>query len=94
MPSLISHLPNQNQFLDALNYLNMQEIQAFCDLHAIGYRIGVCTADGGLRRTKDIDRKGIVLDRIRCYLCTGVVPEPTCFPARVVSFAPFVKFST
>lgn len=86
MPSLISHIADQQGLLDELNYLNTDEIRSFCDKNCIPYRIWICTSDGERRRTTGIDRKGIILDRIRRYLNTGIVPLPTCFPASVVSF--------
>jgi hypothetical protein len=85
MPSLISHIADQQELLDGLNYLNMDEIRSFCDRSCIPYRIWIRTPDGERRRTTDLDRKGILLDRIRRYLKTGMVPNPTCFPASVVS---------
>ena len=85
MPTLISHIADQQGLLDELNYLNMDEIRSFCDRYCIPYRIWIRTPDGERRRTTDIDRKGIILDRIRRYLKTGIVPGPTCFPACVVS---------
>ena len=85
MPSLISHIADRQGLLDDLNYLNMGEIRSFCDRHCIPYRIWIRASDGERRRTTAIDRKGIVLDRIRRYLKTGSIPKPTCFPASVVS---------
>jgi hypothetical protein len=85
MPSLISHIADQQGLLDELNYLNTEEIRSFCDRHCIPYRIWIRTSDGERRRTTGIDRKGIILDRVRRYLKTGLIPEPTCFPASVVS---------
>lgn len=85
MQSLISHIADPQGLLDELNYLNMDEIRSFCDQHCIPYRIWIRTPDGERRRTTEIDRKGIVLDRMRRYLKTGSIPEPTCFPASVVS---------
>jgi hypothetical protein len=38
--------------------------------------------------TKDVDRKGVMLNRIRHFLQTGLVLEQTCFPAAVVCFDP------
>lgn len=88
MPSLIAYIADQQKLLDELNYLNMDEIRSFCDDYGIPYRICILTPDGTRRRTPDIDRKGIILDRVRGYLMTGTIPEPTCFPASVVSSKP------
>lgn len=89
--SLISHLTRaeQRELLDDLNYLNTSEIKSFCKKHAIPYTISIATADGGRKRTRDDDRKGVILDRIRHFLTTGSVLPETCFPAEVVSFDAF-----
>jgi hypothetical protein len=88
MRCLISGLsePEQLDLLEDLNYLNVGEMQAFCNRHSIPYSIWIETMDGGCRKTQDEDRKGVILDRIRHYLRTGEVVEATCFPANVVCF--------
>jgi hypothetical protein len=88
MPSLISFLPKSEQLtlLDDLNYLNMDEIREFCDEHKVPYTIWVESADKKLRRTRDDDRKGVILDRIRHYLKTGSIPDATRFPSSVVCY--------
>jgi hypothetical protein len=88
--SPISKLPKaeRQELLDDLNYLNTAEIRSFCRQHSIPYTIAIQTEGGRRRRTKDDDRKGVVLDRIRHFLQTGVVLEETCFPAAVVCFDP------
>ena len=78
----------QKELLDDLNYLNTAEIQSFCQRHSIPYKIAIETRDGGSRTTKDVDRKGVMLKRIRHFLQTGVVLEQTCFPAAIVCFDP------
>lgn len=86
MPSLIAHLSSEARetlFAD-LNYLNIGDFRAFCDKHGIPYVICVETA-AGVRKTRDTDRKSIVLDRIRKYLRTGRVPAATVFPQHVVA---------
>lgn len=87
VPSLISHLSRaeQRKLLDDLNYLNIAEFRAFCDAHEIPYVIYVETADGKQKRTRETDRKAIVLDRIRSYLKTGRTPPATCLAPDVVS---------
>lgn len=80
--------PRTPSLLSDLNYLNTSEIKAFCRRHAIPYAIVIETPDGQRRRTGDEDRKGVILDRIRHFLRTGVVQPPTCFPAPVVRFDP------
>ena len=78
----------RRELLDDLNYLNMSEIKSFCKRYSIPFRITVTTKDGKTILTQDTDRKGVVLDRIKQFLRTGMVPESTCFPAAVVSFEP------
>jgi len=78
----------QKQLLDDLNYLNSTEIKSFCNRHSIPYRIAIETRDGGRRMTKDVDRKGVMLKRIRHFLQTGLVLAETCFPATIVCFDP------
>lgn len=89
--SLISHLARaeQRELLDDLNYLNTSEIKRFCNKHAIPYGIAVVTTDGRRKRTRDDDRKGVILDRIRHFLTDGSVLPETCFPAAVVRFNAF-----
>jgi hypothetical protein len=88
--SFISKLPRgkQQELLDDLNYLNISEIKSFCNRHSIPYRIAVETKDGQRRLTRDDDRKGVMLDRIRHFLKTGVILKETCFQAAVVCFDP------
>ena len=88
MPTLISHLnkTEQRELLDDLNYLNLREIRDFCKQHSIPYTIWVETDSGEKKRTRDADRKSVVLGRIRHYLKTGIVLGETCFPAQVVRF--------
>jgi hypothetical protein len=88
--SPISKLPKdeQQELLDNLKYLNTAEIKSFCKRHSIPYRIAIETKDGRRRTTKDDDRKGVMLDRIRHFLQAGVVLEETRFRATVVCFDP------
>lgn len=67
-----------------LNYLNMKEVSAYCKKHKIPVTIMIETAEG-LKKSKDKDRKGIILDRIRKYLKTGKIPKPTVYSKRVCS---------
>lgn len=79
----------QQELLDDLNYLNLGEIKSFCKRHSIPYTITVETKDRIRKKTSEDDRKGVILDRMRHFLRTGVVLEETCFLASVVSEAPF-----
>ena len=76
----------QQELLDDLNYLNTAEIQSFCKRHSIPYTIAIETSDGRRRKTNEDDRKGVILNRIRHFLKTGVVLGETCFRATVVCF--------
>jgi len=89
-PSPIAKLPKEErqQLLDDLNYLNMAEIKSFCRRHSIPYRIAIETEDGSTKTTREEDRKGVVLKRIRAFLQKGVIPEETRFNARIVCFDP------
>src|SRR4029434_1805096 len=72
------------RLLEELNYMNLEEIRGFCSERAIPYRIMVESADGKVKATKDTDRKPIVLARVRRYLATGQVGQPTRIPAQIV----------
>src|SRR5437016_6055403 len=86
--SPISSLPaeQQQELLDDLNYLNIAELKSFCERHSIPYPIAIETKDGCRRKTNEEDRKGVILNRIRHFLETGVVLEETCFRPSVVCF--------
>ena len=79
----------QKDFLDDLNYLNMAEIKSFCRAHSIPFAIHVESTHG--KRRSEMDRKGVILNRIRHFLKTGEVLPPTCFAATVVCFDRFAK---
>jgi hypothetical protein len=78
----------QRELLDDLNYLNLAEIKQFCTRHSIPFKIAVETKDGARKTTREDDRKGVILYRIRQFLQTGKVPRETRFPASVVCFDP------
>jgi hypothetical protein len=86
MTSLISSLSPvmRWELLADLNYLNLGEIKTFCRRRGIPYSIWIETADGRRVKTREDDRKGVILERIRAYLKTGTIPDATCFPAKVV----------
>ena len=88
MAWLISGLSKkeQRELLQDLNYLNTGEIKKFCERHRIPYRIVVEMKDGSWRRTKDDDRKGVMLQRVRHFLRTGGVSQETRFRSTVVCF--------
>lgn len=76
------------QFLDRdLNYLNMQEIRSYCDAVGIPYKIHY-HKDGKVRVSGEIDRKAIILDRIRAFIKTGNIVKATLYASKVTSFSP------
>jgi hypothetical protein len=85
-----SKLPKgeQKELLSDLNYLNSAEIQSFCKRHSIPYKIAMEKRDGSRKTTRDVDRKGVILKRIRHFLETGAVLEQTCFSAAIVRLDP------
>jgi len=78
----------QRELLDDLNYLHLGEIKQFCRRHSIPFKIAIETKGGARKTTREDDRKGVILDRIRQFLRTGKVPPETRFPASVVCFDP------
>ena len=86
MSNFLSPLTNREQtrLREELNYLNLEEIRGFCSERGIPYRIVAEYPNGKLKATKDSDRKPIVLARVRRYLTTGEVGEPTRIPAHIV----------
>ncbi len=79
---------DRETFLADLNYLNMVEIKTFCARHSIPFRIEIEVQPGVWRKSKELDRKGIILRRIRQYLEKGKALPPTRFAAKVVSSKP------
>ncbi|MGN9909870.1 hypothetical protein ACTMTJ_20190 [Phytohabitans sp. LJ34] len=69
----------REELLDDLNYLNLGEIRAFCERHAIPYRIVA-----GAKVTRDTDRKPVILRRVRHFLTTGEVLGATRLAAEIV----------
>lgn len=86
MSNLLSQLTRSDQarLLEELNYMNLDEIRSFCSERGIPYRILAEHSNGSLKATKDTDRKPIVLARVRRYLRTGKVGQPTCLSAKIV----------
>jgi hypothetical protein len=86
MPNLLSQLTKsaQARLLEELNYMNLEEIRGFCSARGIPYRIVAEYPNGKVKATKDTDRKPIVLARVRRYLATGDVGQPTRIPAAIV----------
>ena len=86
MPNLLSPLTKseQTRLLEELNYMNLEEIHGFCSRHGIPFKVMAEHSDGKVRATKDTDRKPIVLARVRRYLTTGDVGQPTRIPVNIV----------
>jgi hypothetical protein len=86
MSSFLSALTTieQRRLLEELNYMNLEEIRGFCSERGIPYKIVAEHANGKVNATKDTDRKPIVLARVRRYLKTGHVGQPTRISARIV----------
>src|SRR5215212_4131945 len=86
MANLLSQLTKSEQarLLEELNYMNLEEIRGFCSARGIPYRIVAEYGNGKVKVTKDTDRKPIVLARIRRYLSTGQVGQPTRIAAKIV----------
>lgn len=73
------------RLLADIYYLNTAELRGFCKAHGIPYTIRIESPDGRFTRSKDADRKGVVIDRIVHFLNTGAVKPPTTFRRQVVS---------
>jgi len=90
MASLLGKLTDsqRTELLENIYYLNMQELREFCDAHGIPYAIYFETEDGRVRKSRDADRKGIVIDRVLHFISTGTIKPRTIFPKSVVRFEP------
>ena len=86
MANMLSQLTRAEQarLLEGLNYMNLEEIRAFCATRAIPFRIVAESSNGKVTATKDTDRKPIALARVRHYLKTGEAGRPTRIPAAIV----------
>ena len=86
MPNFLSQLTKgeQARLLEEVNYMNLEEIRGFCSARGIPYKIMAEYPNGKVKGTKDTDRKPIVLARVRRYLTTGEVGQPTLIPAEIV----------
>ena len=74
------------ELLANIYYLNMRELHEFCAAHQIPYAIFFEGADGRIRKSRDLDRKGIVIDRVVHFLKTGSIKPRTVFVKSVVRF--------
>jgi len=84
-PPLATLEPHETERLLAdIYYLNTAELRGFCKAHGIPYTIRVENEEGRFTRSKDADRKGIVIDRVVHFLKTGVIKPATTFRRQVV----------
>jgi hypothetical protein len=74
------------ELLANIYYLNMRELHDFCAAHQIPYAIFFEGEDGRVRKSRDLDRKGIVIDRVVHFLTTGNIKPRTVFIKSVVRF--------
>jgi hypothetical protein len=90
MASLLGSLSDAQgrELRQNIYYLNMGELREFCDSHGIPYAIYFESEDGRVRKSRDADRKGIVIDRVLHFLNTGKIKPRTVFAKSVVRFAP------
>jgi hypothetical protein len=86
MPNFLSQLTKSEQarLIEELNYMNLEEIRGFCSERGIPFRIVAEYSNGKVKTTRDTDRKPIVLARVRRYLRTGRVGQPTRISAQIV----------
>jgi hypothetical protein len=76
----------RSELLQNIYYLNMRELHDFCDAHEIPYAIYFEGENDCIRKSRDTDRKGIVIDRVVHFLKTGVIKPQTVFAKSVVRF--------
>lgn len=62
----------------------MEELHSICKRYSIPYKILIETPNGEIKVTKDTDRKGVVINRIKHFLKTGSVLPATCFKNSIV----------
>ena len=90
MASLLGKLTKsqRTELLENIYYLNMRELREFCDGHGIPYAIFFESEDGRIRKSRDADRKGIVIDRVLHFLSTGAIKPRTVFAKSVTRLDP------
>lgn len=72
---------------ETIYYLNMAELRQVCRRFGVPWAIYLDHPDGR-RRTKDVHRKLVVLQRLRRHLETGETQEPTVYPGSVAAPGP------
>jgi hypothetical protein len=71
-----------------IRYLSTAELHRFCDRHEIPYAILMEKADGRLVRSRDRDRKAIVVARVLRFAGEGVIAQATVFRHDVIGSEP------
>ncbi len=66
-------------------YLNLEEMRRFCRAHGLPLYIHLEGQDGKLRRSRDRDRKDVVIRRILDFAFRGEKTGPTVYRRTVVS---------
>ena len=85
-PPLATLKPHEiERLLTDIYYLNSAELRGFCKARGIPYTIRIESPDGRFTRSKDADRKGVVIDRIVHFLNTGAIKPATTFRRQAVS---------
>lgn len=75
----------QIELFHNINYMNMDELKIFCNDIGIPYKIHIEASTGKLKKTSEIDRKGVIIKCIKFYVKTEKINKPTVFPNTVVS---------
>jgi hypothetical protein len=84
------HANNAAEMDNDLNYLNIAELRALCERYGIPYKI-CYMRDEKLRASGAIDRKAILLARVREFLRSRNPGQQTVYGPSVVCFDPFSK---
>jgi len=74
------------ELLANLYYLNKRELHEFCAANQIPVAIFFEGEDGRICKSRDLERKGIVIDRVVHFLHTGSIKPRTVFAKSVVRF--------
>lgn len=78
----------RTELWDLIQYLNLAEMERFCKQHELPRYILLETEEGQLRRSKDRDRKDIVLARLFEFALSGRRLPPTVYRAEVIRESP------
>lgn len=73
------------ELFQSINYLNLAELKKICDKYTIPYKIHIEVIKNKAKKTSEVDRKGIILNRIKYFVNTGKIKKPTIFPKNVLS---------